>query len=114
MRKNLDINIHHLTRVEGHGNIVVNMREGRLERAELEIVEAMRYFEAMLKGRSFHEAAIITSRICGICSPDDIFKSNRRRIGFEDFGANTASKKIVGTRCNFTIPYTPCVLPRCS
>jgi coenzyme F420-reducing hydrogenase alpha subunit len=68
MSKNLDINIHHLTRVEGHGNIVVNMKEGKLERAELEIVEAMRYFEALLKGRSFHEAAIITSRICGICS----------------------------------------------
>ncbi len=68
MSKNLDINVHHLTRVEGHGNIVVNMKDGKLERAELEIVEAMRYFEAMLKGRSFHDAAIITSRICGICS----------------------------------------------
>ena len=68
MSKNLDINVHHLTRVEGHGNIVVNMKEGRLEKAELQIVEAPRYFEAMLKGRSFHDAAIITSRICGICS----------------------------------------------
>ena len=44
------------------------MKEGVLEKAQLEIVEAPRYFEAMLKGRSFHEAAIITSRICGICS----------------------------------------------
>ena len=67
-RTNLDINVKHLTRVEGHGNIVVNMKEGVLEKAQLEIVEAPRYFEAMLKGRSFHEAAIITSRICGICS----------------------------------------------
>jgi coenzyme F420-reducing hydrogenase alpha subunit len=65
---NLDIKVKHLTRVEGHGNIVVNMKEGVLEKAQLEIVEAPRYFEAMLKGRSFHEAAIITSRICGICS----------------------------------------------
>ncbi|MBU8870200.1 MAG: Ni/Fe hydrogenase subunit alpha [Gemmatimonadales bacterium] len=68
MSTNLDINVKHLTRVEGHGNIVVNMKEGVLEKAQLEIVEAPRYFEAMLKGRSFHEAAIITSRICGICS----------------------------------------------
>ena len=68
MTMNLYINVEHLTRVEGHGNIVVNMRDGRLEKAQLEIVEAPRYFEAMLKGRSFHEAAIITSRICGICS----------------------------------------------
>jgi sulfhydrogenase subunit alpha len=68
MKKDLNIKVHHLTRVEGHGNIVVNMKEGILEKAQLEIVEAPRYFEAMLKGRSFHEAAIITSRICGICS----------------------------------------------
>ncbi|MCP4292576.1 MAG: Ni/Fe hydrogenase subunit alpha [bacterium] len=68
MSRNMDINVKHLTRVEGHGNIVVNMKEGVLEKAELQIVEAPRYFEAMLKGRSFHEAAIITSRICGICS----------------------------------------------
>ena len=68
MKQNLDIKVKHLTRVEGHGNIVVNMNSGKLEKAQLEIVEAPRYFEAMLKGRSFHEAAIITSRICGICS----------------------------------------------
>jgi len=68
MGANLDINVKHLTRVEGHGNIVVNMTDGVLEKAQLDIVEAPRYFEAMLKGRSFHEAAIITSRICGICS----------------------------------------------
>jgi len=68
MSRNIDIKVKHLTRVEGHGDIVVNMKDGVLEKAELQIVEAPRYFEAMLKGRSFHEAAIITSRICGICS----------------------------------------------
>ncbi len=68
MGRNLDISVRHLTRVEGHGDIVVNMRDGVLEKARLDIVEAPRYFEALLKGRSFHEAAIITSRICGICS----------------------------------------------
>ncbi len=64
----LQINVHHLTRVEGHGNIVIDMQSGQLKKAQLEIVEPPRFFEAMLKGRNFHEAAIITSRICGICS----------------------------------------------
>jgi len=68
MTRDLNINVHHLTRVEGHGNIVVNMKEGVLEKAHLNIVEPPRFFEAMIKGRSFHETAIITSRICGICS----------------------------------------------
>ena len=68
MRQDLNINVHHLTRVEGHGNIVVDMKKGQLLKAQLEIVEPPRYFEAMLKGRNFHEVAITTSRICGICS----------------------------------------------
>ena len=68
MRKDLNINVHHLTRVEGHGNIVIDMKDGVLRKAQLDIVEAPRFFEAMLKGRNFHEVAIITSRICGICS----------------------------------------------
>lgn len=68
MIKDLDINVKHLTRVEGHGNIVVDMKNGVLKKAQLDIVEAPRFFEAMLKGRNFHEVAIITSRICGICS----------------------------------------------
>lgn len=68
MSKNLNIKIHHLTRVEGHGNIVVNMKDGVLETCMLEIVEPPRYFEAMLRGRSWLESHMITSRICGICS----------------------------------------------
>jgi coenzyme F420-reducing hydrogenase alpha subunit len=68
MKKDLQIDVHHVTRVEGHGNIVVDMKKGILEKAQLNIVEAPRFFEAMLKGRSFQEVAIITSRICGICS----------------------------------------------
>ncbi|MBD3224401.1 MAG: Ni/Fe hydrogenase subunit alpha [Caldithrix sp.] len=68
MSTDLNINVHHVTRVEGHGNIVVDMKKGNLNKAQLEIVEPPRFFEAMLKGRNFHEVAIITSRICGICS----------------------------------------------
>jgi len=68
MKKDLHIDVHHVTRVEGHGNIIIDMKQGVLEKAQLEIVEAPRYFEAMLKGRNFQEVAIITSRICGICS----------------------------------------------
>ena len=67
-KKDLNINVEYLTRVEGHGNIVVNIKEGKLEKCQLEIVEAPRFFEAMVKGRSIFETQHITSRICGICS----------------------------------------------
>ncbi|MDQ7821459.1 MAG: Ni/Fe hydrogenase subunit alpha [Candidatus Eremiobacteraeota bacterium] len=66
--KNIDIKVEYLTRVEGHGNIVVNVKEGRLETCQLQIVESPRFFEGMLRGRSIFEAQHITSRICGICS----------------------------------------------
>jgi coenzyme F420-reducing hydrogenase alpha subunit len=66
--KSYEIHVHHITRVEGHGNVVVNVRDGRIEDLKLEIVESPRFFEAMLEGRTWEEAATITSRICGICA----------------------------------------------
>jgi coenzyme F420-reducing hydrogenase alpha subunit len=64
----MNINVHHLTRVEGHGNIVVNAKNGEIVDAKFEIVESPRFFEAMLKGRDWQEVQWITSRICGICA----------------------------------------------
>lgn len=68
MAKDIKVDVHHITRVEGHGNIKVDIQNGELKECKLEIVEAPRFFEAMLKGRHYNEAALITSRICGICS----------------------------------------------
>lgn len=62
------INVHHITRVEGHGNITIDVKNGVLEKCELAIVETPRFFEAMLRGRPYWEAHHITSRICGICA----------------------------------------------
>jgi sulfhydrogenase subunit alpha len=44
------------------------MKQGRLVTSHLEVVEPPRYFEAMLKGFPYADVALITSRICGICS----------------------------------------------
>ncbi len=68
MSRDVNLNLEYLTRVEGHGNIVVNVKEGRLETCHLDIVESPRFFEGLLRGRSIFEAQHITSRICGICS----------------------------------------------
>jgi coenzyme F420-reducing hydrogenase alpha subunit len=62
------IDIHHVTRVEGHGNIVVNIEKGVIKDCRFDVVETPRFFEAMLRGRPYIEASHITSRICGICS----------------------------------------------
>ena len=42
MAKNVKINVEYLTRVEGHGNIVINVEDGSLKECRLEIVESPR------------------------------------------------------------------------
>ena len=68
MSQNIDINLHHITRVEGHGNIIVNANNGKIEKVEWQVSEAPRFFEAFLRGKDHRDLAHITSRICGICS----------------------------------------------
>ena len=64
----INITVEHLTRVEGHGNIVVNLTDGRIERIQWQVSEAPRMFESFLRGKPYYEISHITSRICGICS----------------------------------------------
>ncbi len=68
MTSTVKIDVHHITRVEGHGNIVVDVQGGELKECNLHIVETPRFFEAMLRGRPYSESSHITSRICGICA----------------------------------------------
>jgi sulfhydrogenase subunit alpha len=66
--RKIDLFVEEVCRVEGHGNIVLNVREGRIEELRLEITESPRFFEAMMLGRRWDEATHIGCRICGICS----------------------------------------------
>jgi len=95
MHRDININLEYLTRVEGHGNIVVNVKEGRLETCRLDIVEAPRFFEGLLRGRSIFEAQHITSRICGICSCSHSLASIQAA---EDALSITASRQTIKLR----------------
>jgi coenzyme F420-reducing hydrogenase alpha subunit len=64
----LNINVHHVTRVEGHGNITVNAKDGKIEEITWEIPESPRFFESMLRGLKYDDVVWIAPRICGICS----------------------------------------------
>jgi len=68
MSKEVQIHVEHLTRVEGHGNILMNAKDGSIKNVEWQISEAPRFFESFVRGRPYHELSHITSRICGICS----------------------------------------------
>lgn len=64
----MEIRVDHVTRVEGHGNILASIKNGEVQKAIFEVVEANRFFEAFMRQRSHEEVAHIASRICGICA----------------------------------------------
>ncbi|MEI6520522.1 MAG: Ni/Fe hydrogenase subunit alpha [bacterium] len=68
MSKIVEINVHHVTRVEGHGNIHVRINDCGVESVEWQVPEAPRFFEAMVRGRSWEDIQTVVARICGICS----------------------------------------------
>jgi len=65
---NCNIDIKHLSRVEGHGNLKICIKNGIVKKARWEVVETARFFEKMLVGKKFNNLPFISSRICGICS----------------------------------------------
>ena len=49
----VNINVHYVTRIEGHGNLVLNVKDGKIEELKWEVPESPRFFEAMLIGRHY-------------------------------------------------------------
>ncbi len=66
------INVEHMARVEGHGDIRLVIEDGSVTTCEMAVVEPARLFEAMVAGRSFDEVPYIASRVCGICSSSHV------------------------------------------
>ena len=62
-----EIVIDPITRLEGHGKIVIVVNDdGSVEKAYMQVPE-LRGFEKFLVGRPAEDAPQITSRICGVC-----------------------------------------------
>jgi len=68
MANNLNIEVSPVSRVEGHGDLILDVKNKKIEKLIFRIPESPRFFEAMLVGRKYDEPSHITSRICGICS----------------------------------------------
>ncbi|MBE9504552.1 MAG: Ni/Fe hydrogenase subunit alpha, partial [Proteobacteria bacterium] len=62
------VKIDHLYRVEGHGGIRVELDGKKLLDVKMEIFEGSRFFEALIRGRSYKDVPMIMCRICAICS----------------------------------------------
>jgi len=66
-----------LARVEGEGALYVRVRDGQVRDLKFSIYEPPRFFEALLRGRSYMDAPDFTSRICGICPVAYIMSSSQ-------------------------------------
>jgi len=73
----VNIEVEHIARVEGHGNIRIGIENGELTECVWEVVETPRYFEVMFRGLSIEMAPLLASRICGICSISHALASAR-------------------------------------
>ena len=73
----VNIEVDHIARVEGHGNIRIRIENGELAECTWEVVETPRFFEVMLKGLSIEMAPLLAARICGICSISHALASAR-------------------------------------
>ena len=80
------IKIDHLTKIEGHGSLVINLRDRRVEDVRISVFESSRFFESFLVGRRYDEVPELTSRICGFCHIAHsltALKAIERALGFE-------------------------------
>ena len=62
-----ELNVNHLSRVEGHGAVDIVFENERLKEIRLRFTEGPRFFEFITRERLYSEIPKIVSRICGIC-----------------------------------------------
>ncbi|UCF61196.1 MAG: Ni/Fe hydrogenase subunit alpha [Anaerolineaceae bacterium] len=82
----VQIEVEHIARVEGHGNIKIRVEDGQLIECSWEVVETPRFFEKMFQGLSIEAAPLLAARVCGICSISHALASVRaieRGLGVE-------------------------------
>ncbi|MFA6489167.1 MAG: nickel-dependent hydrogenase large subunit [Candidatus Micrarchaeia archaeon] len=63
-----DIDIDHLSKIEGHADLDVKVKDGVVQHAHLKISESKRFFTQGVRGKSCLNVGQLVSRICGTCS----------------------------------------------
>ena len=65
---NLDVEISKLSKIEGHADLDIKIRDGKLEEVNLKVMENLRFFNQAVKGMAYNAVPQLVSRICGTCS----------------------------------------------
>jgi sulfhydrogenase subunit alpha len=67
-QSNFDIDINKLSKIEGHADLDVKVRNGKVKEVNLRVMENRRFFEQAVQGKPYNSVPQIVSRICGTCS----------------------------------------------
>ncbi|MEI7498570.1 MAG: nickel-dependent hydrogenase large subunit [Candidatus Falkowbacteria bacterium] len=64
----LNVSINKLSKIEGHADLDIVIKDGKVVDVNLRVMENMRFFEEAVKGQSALVVPSLVSRICGTCS----------------------------------------------
>lgn len=64
----LDVSIDKLSKIEGHADLDIKIRKGKVEDVRLRVMDNRRFYEEAVKGKPFNAVPQLVSRICGTCS----------------------------------------------
>lgn len=66
--KNLDISIQNISKMEGHADLEIKVRNNKVQKVHLKFTENKRFFTQAIRNRSMDTLPQSVARICGTCS----------------------------------------------
>lgn len=73
--KTKTIKLDHITKIEGHAKLTLQIEKNKLKKVKLDVYESARFFESLVLCRRYDQLSPLTSRICGTCSPSHAITS---------------------------------------
>src|SRR3989339_12066 len=64
----LDISIDKISKIEGHADLDIKIRDGEVKEVNLRVMENQRFYTQAVQGKSIMAVPQLVSRICGTCS----------------------------------------------
>lgn len=68
MHRDINLTINQVSKIEGHTDCEVKVKDGVVEDVKLRITENRRFYETAIKGKNILALPQLVSRICGTCS----------------------------------------------
>ena len=66
--KDFDITFDKLSKMEGHADLEIKVRDGEVKEVNLKVMENKRFYTQAVKGKPYKSVPQLVSRICGTCS----------------------------------------------